>query len=255
MTVAVGALVRPAALAPVVVWAYPLALVLLLTDLALLVLDLGNPLRFHHMLRVFKPSSPMSLGTWCLTLYSLPLAVLVVLDVLAQLGAIPGDSSVLSMLRTVLLVVALPFCFGSMAYKGVLFSTSAQPGWKDARWFGAYHVGSAFALGAALALGLASLVGSDPAVHLLRSAAGILLVVQLIPLGLLGAELWPALTARFSRGHLRGTAALALGVGVVVPLALLPVGGVALVVGACGALAGGWVVRHLLVRLPSLDKS
>ena len=30
-----------------------------------LVLDLGDPLRFHHMLRVFKPSSPMSLGTWC----------------------------------------------------------------------------------------------------------------------------------------------------------------------------------------------
>jgi hypothetical protein len=28
----------------------------------MLVLDLGDPLRFHHTLRMFKPSSPMSLG-------------------------------------------------------------------------------------------------------------------------------------------------------------------------------------------------
>jgi hypothetical protein len=31
-------------------------------DLMMLVLDLGDPLRFHHTLRMFKPSSPMSLG-------------------------------------------------------------------------------------------------------------------------------------------------------------------------------------------------
>src|SRR3984957_9755635 len=52
---------------------YPIALLLLLVALGLLVLDLGDPLRFHHMRRVFKPGSPMSLGTWCLTIFSLPL--------------------------------------------------------------------------------------------------------------------------------------------------------------------------------------
>ena len=31
---------------------------------ALLIDDLGLPGRFHHMLRVFKPSSPMNLGAW-----------------------------------------------------------------------------------------------------------------------------------------------------------------------------------------------
>src|SRR3954471_19623037 len=30
----------------------------------LLIHDLGDRKRFHHMLRVFKPTSPMSLGTW-----------------------------------------------------------------------------------------------------------------------------------------------------------------------------------------------
>jgi hypothetical protein len=32
------------------------------------------------MLRVFKPSSPMSLGTWCITIYVLLLTVLVLLS-------------------------------------------------------------------------------------------------------------------------------------------------------------------------------
>src|SRR5215475_7083182 len=36
----------------------------------LLIADLGDPSRFHHMLRVFKPSSPMNLGSWALSAYS-----------------------------------------------------------------------------------------------------------------------------------------------------------------------------------------
>jgi hypothetical protein len=32
----------------------------------LLVSDLGRPERFHHMLRLFKPTSPMSMGSWVL---------------------------------------------------------------------------------------------------------------------------------------------------------------------------------------------
>ncbi len=36
---------------------------------AALVHDLGKPSRFHHMLRVAKATSPMSVGTWILTVY------------------------------------------------------------------------------------------------------------------------------------------------------------------------------------------
>ncbi len=35
----------------------------------LLVADLGRPTRFHHMLRVFKPTSPMNVGSWLLGAY------------------------------------------------------------------------------------------------------------------------------------------------------------------------------------------
>src|SRR5215218_8595674 len=36
---------------------------------ALLVSDLGRPERFLHMLRMVKPTSPMSLGAWALTVF------------------------------------------------------------------------------------------------------------------------------------------------------------------------------------------
>src|SRR5438874_12023635 len=86
LVAALGELAAPEVFAPVAKAAYPLALVLLLADLACLVLDLGDPLRFHHMLRVFKPTSPMSLGTWCLTVYSLPLTVAAALSLLPAAG-------------------------------------------------------------------------------------------------------------------------------------------------------------------------
>src|SRR4051794_17105036 len=76
LVAALGELAAPDVFANVARAAYPVAFVFLLADLVCLVADLGDPLRFHHMLRVFKPTSPMSLGTWSLTVYSLPLTVL-----------------------------------------------------------------------------------------------------------------------------------------------------------------------------------
>ncbi|MEO6572172.1 MAG: NrfD/PsrC family molybdoenzyme membrane anchor subunit, partial [Ilumatobacteraceae bacterium] len=36
----------------------------------LLVADLARPARFYNMLRVFKPTSPMSVGSWLLSVYA-----------------------------------------------------------------------------------------------------------------------------------------------------------------------------------------
>jgi hypothetical protein len=251
LSAAVGELAAPAAFTPVGVWAYPLALGLLLVDLACLVLDLGSPTRFHHMLRVFKPTSPMSLGTWFLTAYSLPLTLLAAADVFTLLGWLPADSPAVRGVRTVLMVVGLPLAFGSMAYKGVLFSTTAQPGWRDARWLGAYHVTSALACGSAALLALVLIAGAGEAADALRPAVAALDVVQAIPLALLAAELRPALSRRYSPGERTLTAAVAAaGVLVPVPVLLVATGpvftGVALVV----ILAAGWAVRRMVVLLP-----
>lgn len=251
MVAAVGELAAPAVFAPVAVWAYPLALVFLLIDLLLLVLDLGDPLRFHHMLRVFEPSSPMSLGTWCLTAYSLPLTAVVALDLGGLVGLLPGDAAALGWARVVLLVVGLPFAFGSAAYKGVLFSTTAQPGWRDARWLGAYHTGGAFVFGCAALFALAALTGHDRAAGLLRPALAALVVLNLIPLVLLAGELRPALARRHSARALRRDAAL-VAAGALIPLAAVAagVGSIPATLAAGFVLLGGWVARDRIVLLP-----
>ncbi|HKB49113.1 MAG TPA: NrfD/PsrC family molybdoenzyme membrane anchor subunit, partial [Ktedonobacterales bacterium] len=42
----------------------------------LLIADLGRPSRFHHMLRIFKASSPLNVGTWILSLFGVTSGVL-----------------------------------------------------------------------------------------------------------------------------------------------------------------------------------
>src|ERR1700678_4419316 len=111
LAAAISELAAPAVFMRVALVAYPIALVLLLVDLGLLVLDLGDPLRFHHMLRVFKPGSPMSVGTWCLTVYSLPLTVA------AVLGLLPEEGEALEWVRKSAVILGLLPALGSAAYK------------------------------------------------------------------------------------------------------------------------------------------
>ncbi|HYY11398.1 MAG TPA: NrfD/PsrC family molybdoenzyme membrane anchor subunit, partial [Kineosporiaceae bacterium] len=47
-----------------------------------LIHDLGRPERFHHMLRVAKPTSPMSMGTWVLALYGPLMGVAAISEVM-----------------------------------------------------------------------------------------------------------------------------------------------------------------------------
>src|SRR6516225_6128861 len=196
MAAAVSELAAPAVFKPVAKVAHPVALVLLLVDLTMLVFDLGDPLRFHHMLRVFKPYSPMSVGTWCLTIFSLPLTAAAGLSVLALLGFDFEWARILAV------IAALPFGFGSALYKGVLLSTNAQPGWRDARWLGGYLANSALMLGCAQMLALSVLLGQASATALLRPALVLLLALNLIPLCLVVADLRPALSRVYTAGQL-----------------------------------------------------
>src|SRR6202046_4119983 len=186
LAAAISELAAPAVFLRVAKVAYPVALVLLLVDLGLLVLDLGDPSRFHHMLRVFKPGSPMSLGTWCLTIFSLPLTAAAALSLLAELG---WD---FEWARLLAVVGGLLPGFASAAYKGVLLSTNAQPGWKDARWLGGYLTNSALVMGCGEFLVLSTLMRQAQASSILRTAFIVLLLLNVIPLGLLFRNLRPA---------------------------------------------------------------
>jgi Polysulphide reductase, NrfD len=249
MVAAIGDLAAPEVFASVARVAYPLALVFLLADLLCLVLDLGDPLRFHHMLRVFKPSSPMSLGTWCLTVYSLPLTVAAVLSLL------PEGGTTLEWVRKAVLALGLVPALGSALYKGVLLSTNAQPGWKDARWLGGYLTNSALLLGCAQMLALSVLTAETRATALLRIALGLLLVINAIPLGLLLVNLRSVLARIYTREQLWRAGILALGGGTLIPLGLVFVGASPPLMLAAGTflLLGSLVIRFLIIRIPHGD--
>lgn len=117
----------------------------------LLVADLGRPERFHHMLRVFKPSSPMNTGAWALTAYSVPVGLLALkqwaaprrdsLSVAPAAGLLPA---------TLLALAGLPAALTMLSYPGVLLSTTSTPVWSRTRMLGALLACSSMSAAAAV---------------------------------------------------------------------------------------------------------
>jgi formate-dependent nitrite reductase membrane component NrfD len=101
-----------------------------------LVHDLGKPSRFHHMLRVAKPTSPMSVGTWVLTAYG-PMAGLAgVAELLPWLprrlrNGLPGR--LLGLAATPAGGVAALVAPAVASYTAVLLSNTATPSWHQAQ--------------------------------------------------------------------------------------------------------------------------
>jgi Polysulphide reductase, NrfD len=99
-----------------------------------LVHDLGRPSRFVNMLRVAKPTSPMSVGTWMLTAYG-PLAGLAAAGEMTAL--LPGPAR--SLARPIRLLSgpagmgAAVLGAGVASYTAVLLSDTATPTWHEAR--------------------------------------------------------------------------------------------------------------------------
>lgn len=85
---------------------------------ALLIQDLGIRRRFIYMLRVFRLSSPMNVGTWILSAFGAAAGAAVVLP-----GAL-GDAA-----TAAAGVAGLPLC----GYTGVLVANTAVPLWQEAR--------------------------------------------------------------------------------------------------------------------------
>src|SRR5438270_1047822 len=105
----------------------------------LLIADLGRPERFHHMLRVFKPLSPMNLGAWALTAYGIPFTLLAtqeaVQDHLPFTGAAPEFFG--RMPTRTFAVAGLPGAMTMISYPGVLLSSTSTPVWMRSRFLGA----------------------------------------------------------------------------------------------------------------------
>lgn len=89
----------------------------------LLVMDLGRPERFYNMLRVFKPTSPMSVGTWILSSYGPAAGVAAMSDVLGVFPRLGRASEAVAALLGPALAV----------YTAVLIADTSVPVWHEAR--------------------------------------------------------------------------------------------------------------------------
>ena len=181
-----------------------------------------------------------------MTVYSLPLTVA------AALSLLPDGGTTLEWVRKAAVVLGLLPALGSAVYKGVLLSTNAQPGWRDARWLGGYLTNSALLLGCAEMLALSVLMGQERAAAILRTALGLLLVLNVIPLGLLLANLRPVLARIYTREQLWRVGLLTLGGGTLIPLCLVLVGGSPplMLAAVLFLLLGSLVIRFLIIRIP-----
>lgn len=156
------------------------AMIGITVSFAALVHDLGRPERFVNMLRVAKPTSPMSVGTWILTAYG-PAAGLAGAAELT--GLIPKR---LGLVKRLVGLAGRPAGFGAAAlapavasYTAVLLADTATPAWHEAhRELPFVFVGSAAAASAGLGLIGAPVDQAGPARRLAVAGAVLEIAAQ-----------------------------------------------------------------------------
>jgi DMSO reductase anchor subunit len=159
-------------------------------SVAALVKDLGRPKRFLNMLRVFKPTSPMSVGSWILTAYSPAAGV-------AAASALTGLQPAIGRAATIAAAVTGP-CVA--AYTAALLSNTAVPAWHEAhRELPYLFVSSAATAAGGLGLALVPPREAGPARNLAMIGAGAELTAKGILLRRLGAAAQPYQSGRSGR--------------------------------------------------------
>lgn len=253
---------------------YTLAFPGLLICAVLLVLDLGRPERFWHMIimnhhiptPILKYWSPISLGSWVLSVFGLFafisfLGAMVRSDRIRWWPLVSATYRVRAWPRAVHVVWSVLgtfFGFFLAGYTGVLMIGSVHPVWHNALPLGGLFLASAASTSYALLILLLSRRGrsqSDPAVVKLadadRWALGLEVLLLLLVLVPLGALARPIVTGGY--GVLFWTGAVLA--GLVVPVVLEWRGRKAETVRnqqirAALILTGGLVLRFVLIMAP-----
>ena len=160
---------------------------LALLGVLLLIVDLGNQLWFWHLLVdftpisvVFHPLSPMSVGTYVLTIWSICGTCLIVLW-LAESG-VPGFVLLRPLVPLTKILVWISFVFSPLviAYTGVLLSNTNVPMWQTVM-LPALFVVSAIFTGVSASRLVLTLLGKDVPDEMGRASI-ILVVMQVLAL-------------------------------------------------------------------------
>jgi formate-dependent nitrite reductase membrane component NrfD len=242
--------------------AFPLAVICGI----LLILDLGRPERFWHMILYSKTllpwpkwDSPMSVGAYALLFFSL-FAFLSFVDALIEIGRLPWAplrEKYSGTPRLIYSVIGALFGFFLASYTGVLLATTHLPAWANNPLLGALFLASGASTGmAAIALGLIlSKTDVGAAWAKLKRADNVALVVEILLLIAFVALLGTA--ASFLLSGLSGILLIGgvLIVGLIIPLVIQfrsgfqgiksPVNVTLLV--AILILVGGFLMRTVIV--------
>ena len=232
----------------------------------LLIVDLGRPERFWHMLiqsktgwPMFKYWSPMSIGAWALLLFG-AFSAASFAGALAEegrfgLGRFSGLARLMHFgpIGVLFELAGTAVGFFIAAYTGALLTASNQPFWSDSSLIAALFLASAASTGIAtmlLIMGFVRRAPADSVVSLERTDRWamllelVLLIAFIISLGALA----PAFV-----GSIYGMLLIAgtLVLGVVVPLVISwrtrPLGSASTLIAAALVLVGGLILRYSVV--------
>lgn len=112
------------------------ALAATLAGTGFLIVDLGRPERFHHMMRTFKPSSPMNMGVWILASFGVGAGFAAAPEV----DRMTGEKIPLGILRPISRAIEKPS--GLLAavmgaplasYTGALLADTSVPTWNASK--------------------------------------------------------------------------------------------------------------------------
>src|SRR5882724_8629889 len=236
---------------------YLLAFPLVCVCGAVLIVDLGRPERFWHMLvqsEIFRPMlkvySPMSTGAWALLVFG-GCALLSFVAVLSERGWVgwPGlrQLSPPAFVGRLVTVVGALLGFYVAGYTGVLLAVTNRPIWADTTLLGLTFLISAASTSAALLILLGSWSGaSDDSIDALERFDASVLVLEAVVIAALIASL-----GRIAMVWLNGWGLL---------LAVMVLGGIALplyvrlrgrgprrAIGPALVLLGGLILRAVII--------
>ncbi|HEY7365702.1 MAG TPA: NrfD/PsrC family molybdoenzyme membrane anchor subunit [Methylomirabilota bacterium] len=254
---------------------YYVALLAVIPGPILLIIDLGLPSRFLHMLMVSKPStdigmnaitagpfhlkllSPMSAGAWALLIFGACAFLAALMVFLEDRG-----NRRFGLSRTIVGIVGSVFGLFLAAYPGVLLGATARPLFINSHWLGALFLAVGGATGAAAIALIMSILGGQnrEALSRLMNFTSLALILEAALLVLFVATVWMTGSAgiRQALGQLLAGSDsllfwLAVIVGLVIPLALQFGGvirkanpGLAALVSVL-VLVGGFVVKYVII--------
>jgi formate-dependent nitrite reductase membrane component NrfD len=235
---------------------YLLAFPLIIVCAIFLSVDLGQPLRFWHMVfqsenfpaPIFKPYSPMSFGSVILFVFGLVAFISFVDAVLAHSRAVHAPGNPIGKIVSVIGAIAGLALAG---YTGVLLNVGNEPVWGNSPWVSALFLFSGMSTGIAAML----LVALRPAlntVEKLSEADNYMMLFELITLVVFLATLGAVGTRFIFASPALVLFAIVIVVGVLAPLAIhwRPRFGGATRVASLLVLIGGFVLRWAVLAAP-----